>query len=44
MDSYVFSTGDGYIYSTITRGGAYGIFPVGDNYDKIHEFIKTKLP
>jgi LCP family protein required for cell wall assembly len=44
MDSYVFSTGDGYIYSTITRGGAYGIFPVGDNYDKINEFIKSRLP
>ena len=43
MDSYVFSTGDGYIYSTITRGGAYGIFPVGDNYDKIHEFIGSRL-
>lgn len=44
MGSYVFSAGDDYIYSTTTRGGAYGIFPVGDNYDKIHEFIKIKLP
>lgn len=45
MSSYVFDTGaDNFLYSTITRGGAYGIFPVGNNYDKIHEFIKTKLP
>jgi len=45
ISNYVFETGsDNLLYSTITRGGAYGIFPVGDNYDKIHEFIKTKLP
>lgn len=45
MSSYVFDTGaDNFLYSTITRGGAYGIFPVGGNYDKIHEFIKQKLP
>lgn len=45
ISDYVFATGnDNLIYSTITRGGAYGIFPVGDNYDKIHEFIKQKLP
>lgn len=45
ISDYVFSTGnDDLLYSTITRGGAYGIFPVGDNYDKIHEFIKQKLP
>lgn len=45
ISDYVFSTGaDDLLYSTITRGGAYGIFPVGDNYDKIHQFIKQKLP
>lgn len=45
ISDYVFSTGnDNLLYSTITRGGAYGIFPVGDNYEKIHEFIKQKLP
>jgi LCP family protein required for cell wall assembly len=44
MSSYVFDTGtDNFFYSTITRGGAYGIFPVGDNYDKIHEFIGNRL-
>lgn len=45
MSSYVFDTGaDNFLYSTITRGGAYGIFPVGGNYDKIHEFVKLKMP
>lgn len=45
ISDYVFATGaDNLLYSMITRGGAYGIFPVGDNYDQIHQFIKTKLP
>ncbi|MCX6811331.1 MAG: LCP family protein [Candidatus Berkelbacteria bacterium] len=45
MSSYVFDTGpDNFLYSTITRGGAYVILPKADNYDQIHEFIKQKLP
>ncbi|TSC92205.1 MAG: cell envelope-related transcriptional attenuator [Candidatus Berkelbacteria bacterium Licking1014_96] len=45
ISDYVFSTeADNLLYSTITRGGAYGIFPKGDNYDQIHQFIKQKLP